>query len=213
MKKNILLILLIVSIILVGLIYGQFKKEQEWTCPEEYRMKNGACSLYSIGCEHNNPPCDSNFVCINNSCKLWRHSQESSSKEENGISSNDCGDDLDCFIEASKDCELSSVNYTVVIPFFEVNQTTTSSLEVKGMESNKCIFYIKTEKIELDYPSSVSQETVDEQKAMYKNLEGRDGTCKFDTKDLTDMLTRWNEGKYSTKDWDGADCTGDYFNQ
>ena len=86
-------------------------------------------------------------------------------------------------------------------------------MEIKGVEANKCKFYIKTEKVEVEFPASTPQETVDEQKALYKQMEGQDGTCKFDQEDLTDMLTRWNAGSFSSKDWDVAECSGSYFNR
>ncbi|HEY3053683.1 MAG TPA: LysM peptidoglycan-binding domain-containing protein [Thermoanaerobaculia bacterium] len=46
---------------------------------------------------------------------------------------------------------------------------------------------------------------------MYKGLEGRSGTCKFTTSDLTAMLTRWKARTFSTDDWKVAECQGTYF--
>jgi len=135
--------------------------------------------------------------------------------EQGGISVEgiDCGTDFDCFIKSSQNCSPAKVTNTVTADLFRVKQTTTSLLEIKGIESDKCIFYIRTEKIDVTFTPETPQEKVDQLKEIYKKLEGRDGTCKFNTNDLTSMLNRWKEGAFSTEDWNVAECQGDYFSQ
>ncbi len=125
----------------------------------------------------------------------------------------DCGTNLDCFITASQNCKPSKVTNTITTKIIGVEQTTTSFWEIKGLEENKCLFYIRTEKIDLIFPPEFSQEIVNQQKEIYKKLEGRDGTCKFNTNDLTSLLNRWKVGSFSTEDWAVAICEGTKFVQ
>ena len=141
----------------------------------------------------------------------------------------DCKEDMKCFISAVKDCKSTVVISTASIDILGVTHTTTSYFEVKGKEEDKCNFYIRTDKVELIFPDTVEQKVQDQQTALYKKQEGRDGICKFDIDDLVGMLTRWKEGtfdsgKVSCKltpegndciteggDFGNAECTGSYF--
>jgi len=125
----------------------------------------------------------------------------------------DCGTNMDCFIQASRNCNPAKVTHIVTTDIFGVKQTTTSYLEIKGLEAGKCIFYLRTEKIDLTFPPGTPQNIIDEQKEIYKKLEGKDGTCKFNTNDLTAMLNRWKLGIFSTGDFEVAECQGKYFSQ
>jgi len=125
----------------------------------------------------------------------------------------DCNNDLGCLAKESENCNPSKVVNNNATDLFGVRQTTTSFFEIKGMELNKCVFYIRTEKIDLIFPPAVSQEIVNQQKEIYKKLEGRDGTCKFITGDLTAMLVRWENGHLSSDDFKTAECNGKYFDK
>ena len=93
-------------------------------------------------------------------------------------------------------------------------------------------FYLRTEKIDVTFPSNTPQEEIDQQKAIFKKFEGRDGICKFNRNDLTSMLKRWKElsfdsgttsceltstGNFVCKteggDFGSAECKGTYFEQ
>lgn len=137
-------------------------------------------------------------------------SQEQKSEEEL-VQSPDCGEDMDCFIEASKECKESKVVNTVTVDFGSAQQSTTSTYEIKGEEAGKCLFYLKTEKIDVELPPGTSPDVEKQQNDAYNQLEGREGTCKFQTADLTEMLTKWNQGEFSTGDFDKGDCDGTYF--
>ena len=141
----------------------------------------------------------------------------------------DCQKDLQCLIQASVNCKPSKVVWAATVDVFGVKHTNTSFFEIKGSETDKCNFYLRTEKIDLTFPASVSHEIVNQQKTLYQKLEGRDGTCKFKTSDLTNMLTRWSNGAFSTGnthctlgtngnvctteggDFGVAECQGTYF--
>ena len=143
----------------------------------------------------------------------------------------DCKQDLKCLIQASINCEPAKVVNTITIDIFGVKQTNTSFFEIKGSEIDKCTFYLRTEKIDLVFPANIPQEVVNQQKEIYKKLEGREGTCKFNTSDLTEVLTRWEKGNFSSGnisckltpsgnvceteggDFEVAECQGTYFEQ
>jgi hypothetical protein len=90
MKKIILAILLVISILLIIIINNHLAEERKWTCPEEHRMKSGACALYNLGCDHSNPPCEASYVCVNNTCvSKWSVDSSQVTPEENGKSTTD----------------------------------------------------------------------------------------------------------------------------
>jgi len=150
-------------------------------------------------------------------------------KENNEI---DCGEDFDCFVNASENCNLAKLKHSLTLNLFGVEQTTSKTYKIMGIESNKCILFLSTDNIDLNFPedAGISEESINEQKEMYDALEDREGTCKFETKDLTNMLKRWKQGNFSsgevscnlksdgktectTKDGDfgAAECQGTYF--
>jgi len=158
--------------------------------------------------------------------------KETSQEETNGNNEIDCGDDFDCFIDASENCNPAKLKQTLTLNPLGVEQTTSKTYKILGIESDKCIIYLRTDNIDLNFPEDMglSQEEIDEQKEMYDALEGREGTCRFETKDLTEMLKRWKEGNFSsgevscsfksggktectTKggDFGVAECQGTYF--
>ena len=142
----------------------------------------------------------------------------------------DCGEDIDCLIEAARNCNNASVTNTVTLTFFGVEQVTTSHWEVKGSKNENCIFYLRTESITLKFPDDVPSEIVEQQEELYKRLEGRDGTCKFLPEDLVYLLSKWRDGIFEggvycsfiseesgwdceySGDWELAkDCKGTFF--
>lgn len=129
-----------------------------------------------------------------------------------GITAIDCKQNFDCFIQASQNCKLAKVDYTTTTDIFGVKQTTKSFFEIKGAETTKCTFFLRTEKIDLEFPNSVPPEIISQQKEIYKKLEGRSGSCQFNTSDLTAMLSKWKQG-ISTEDFKAAECSGTYFEQ
>lgn len=137
-----------------------------------------------------------------------------------------CGTNLDCLIEASKDCSPAKVTHITTVDLFGMRQTTTSFLEIKGLETGKCIFYIRTENVDIEFSNELVQQmlsggatqeeiTQQEQEANAQAdiTEGLDGTCKFNTDDLTAMLNRWKIDAFSTEDWAVAECEGEMFSQ
>jgi len=112
------------------------------------------------------------------------------------LTSLDCKENDQCFIQASTDCKPSKLTSIDTFNILGVTQKTTSYMEIRGLENSQCLFYIRTQDISLTFPSGTSQETIDQQNKIYSALVGRDGVCKFKTSDLTAMLTRWSEGTF-----------------
>jgi len=139
----------------------------------------------------------------------------------------DCQTDIDCFIEASANCQPVTVTHTVTIDMFGLVMTSRAFLEIKGLEADKCVFYMKTEQIDIEFSEELiqqmlaggaTQEQIEEQEKAANEqadmaTEGADGACRFDTADLTAMLLRWQEGTFSSEDWAVAECSGDMFGQ
>lgn len=125
----------------------------------------------------------------------------------------DCKEDLPCFIGAARECRLATAQHTGTISLGGVKESSRAFLEIKGPESGRCAFYIRTEKIDIDFPPDTPPQVANVQKAMLKLLEGRDGTCKLTTMELSDMLTRWSNDQFSTEDFKGKDCEGRYFSK
>lgn len=142
----------------------------------------------------------------------------------------DCGTDLGCFINASKSCQPTKVSHTFPINLFGMQQTTKAYYELKGSEADKCLFFIRNEKIDMKVTDDAAQQMLksgvtkeqiraqeEQSNQLSDKLEGRDGTCKFDTADLTDMLTRWKGGNFAFStdpkegDFKNAECSGTYF--
>jgi len=130
---------------------------------------------------------------------------------------------FDCFIDASENCEPAKLLNTITIEIFGMLSTSTAYMELKGMESNKCIYYQRTENNSVEFTDELiqqmldggaTQEEIDQQEQTANDSAqqtvGLEKTCKFNQEDLTNMLNNWKEGSFSTEDWDVAECEGDY---
>ncbi len=132
--------------------------------------------------------------------------------------------DFNCFIEESRDCSPANFTHRPSVGIFGINQTTTSYLEIRGEEEGRCVLYIRTEEVELEFTeplveqmlnSGLTEEQVEQQeqesREQAKMSEGREGLCRFETEDITSMLTRWKDGNFSTEDYEVAECEGSMF--
>ena len=136
----------------------------------------------------------------------------------------DCGTSIDCLISAANNCDKAKMEFTSNVDLFGIKQATTSYYELKGIQSNKCLFYFRTDDVNLQFSDSLikkmkddgaSQSDIDKQlqesQAMATKLEGRDGTCSADSQRLSTVFNQWKEGSFSTSDFDNMDCSGKYF--
>ncbi len=136
----------------------------------------------------------------------------------------ECSTDMNCFIDAAKVCQKAKTRFTTEVNLFGIEQTTQSYYELKGTQSGKCLFYIKTENVELQFSEELvqqmqsggaSQEEINQQLQHSQNLAtqlgGRDGTCNIEAQRLVTLLIGWQQGDFSTEDFEGVDCSGEYF--
>lgn len=144
----------------------------------------------------------------------------------------DCGTDInykkfDCFINASKNCVLAKIVSKAELNLFGVIAEGSTFFEIKGWEENKCVFYIKPISSKVTYSPEIIQKLLaggatieqikqqeQETSKVAQSVVGRDGICKFiKTGDLTALLTQWKGGSFSSNDFKGFDCKGEYFGQ
>lgn len=156
--------------------------------------------------------------------------QPLSSKE---ITVKNCDTNLNCFIEQAQNCSKSKVVFAPTINLFGIEQKTTYLLEIKGLEMNKCNFYLKINNVDLTFSPQLSISEEEKLTAIKtsKITEGRDGLCKFkEIQDLVALLKNWQNGKFDSGethcnltpqgnkcvttggDFGKAECSGSYFN-
>ena len=164
-KKYSKLIWIIISIIVFLLVFGilaffVLNKDRK-TEPKQIQI---------IRCETNDN-CEADYICEEEKCiratqKISesqpsnksssstrpRSSRGSSSQSSSGgettnnFPDSNCQTNLDCFIEASASCSKHFVTHITTINLFGEEKTTTMHYELEGLESDKCVFYLKTQK-------------------------------------------------------------------
>jgi len=137
----------------------------------------------------------------------------------------DCSSDLNCFIEQSRLCNVSKINYTQTIDFFGLVGTAESLMELnKTGDEKTCELHIKNIK-NIAYFSEAAKQKMrdnnisDEQIAAQERTvnesaaknQGQEGRCIYLRENLTTVLTNWKNGHFSTSDYRVANCTGSMF--
>ena len=150
-------------------------------------------------------------------------SEETAEPEVKPPEVKDCGTDMDCFIAEAEDCSKAKMNYSIAMNFIGTIINTSSYLQVNGTEDGRCLFYIRTDDVNIKYDANTTQsmidsgKTMEEIKEMEKNMteiasasENKlDELCKFNSsEDLADVLRLWKMGSFATSDYDNAECTG-----
>lgn len=137
----------------------------------------------------------------------------------------DCKNDLSCFINASRNCNPAKLTLTTGLDLGGIKASSITYQEIKGPQAGGCSFYIKYLDASISYSPEMKNELVkqgstlaevnaQEQEAQkqQKIVIGRNGTCLYkNNADLTQMLTNWQKGSYSSEDFDKGNCTGSYF--
>jgi hypothetical protein len=144
-------------------------------------------------------------------------------------------DDSGCFIRAANTCQKATVtmNKPLMIMNLDVpsqTYTQTTRYEIRGRQNGKCVFYSKIEKADVKYSEDYIrnimkdegktrqqvEQIMSEGRESYRQTAGRDGVCFFQTKKLVEILDGWwqKDGgvRFSTKDFEGADCQGTLYN-
>ena len=144
----------------------------------------------------------------------------------------DCGtilnfQNFDCFVNAAKNCSPAKVTNSTQIDLFGMKTKGTTFYEIKGQQENRCVLYLKTissnvtfsqELIQKMLSSGATNEQIKQQEQesskMVQSTVGRDGTCRFaSVNDLVNLLNKWKGGSFSSEDFKGVDCRGEYFGQ
>jgi len=128
----------------------------------------------------------------------------------------DCGQDWNCFIGASQNCELSKMLATSTINLFEMLITASTFSELKGIETNKCVYYQRTEAMNIKFSEALIQQMLSEGSTQEQINQaeqsandsaqqtiGIEQTCKFVSVNLTTMLQKGKQGSSSG----GASCS------
>lgn len=133
-------------------------------------------------------------------------------------------DSFGCMSTSAETCEPVKYAGDLNETTFEPNTLATIYFEIQGMESGKCILYLRSETHKIEYSESYqnellengySQEQIDgllknEEDAL-KAREGRDGECKFETSELSAMFARYEVGDLTSGVYDTVECAGDFF--
>ena len=145
--------------------------------------------------------------------------------EPSPVGPKDCGTDFDCFITLAASCEPASVSWINPLDFFGAITTTTLYQELRGYEDDRCVYYLRTDMVEVSYSDEMKQqmldngsteEQIEEQRSLTEDAAqqaGYDDTCLFTTNDLVALLTRWQQGTFSMDDYDVAECSGKIFGE
>lgn len=149
------------------------------------------------------------FGCTQNPQEIQNNKTNSTNNLTN-LSTNSCGKDFDCFIAKAQNCSPSSVEYIFNINVFGVVQKTSSLLEIKGPKENLCTFYMKYGNSEVKFSNELRDQLLKtfsaeliaskEAEATSKSNElisNKEGTCEFQSLELTSMLQKWKSGSYS----------------
>ncbi len=142
----------------------------------------------------------------------------------------DCKNNFQCFIDSSKNCEKTKVRQIYKTNIQDIEKTINNYYELRGVESDKCLFYLRVESIDIKYgkeliksmtDSGISKEGI-EQREKVENIqanakEGSEGTCEIKISDLAPVLETWkldnsNTGIFPNEVLSYAICSGSYFN-
>lgn len=141
-----------------------------------------------------------------------------------------CGTSLNyanfgCFNTAIKNCTLAKIISKDEQEIFGMTSKAAAVYEIRGKQGNTCIFYLKVTSGGISFSKEAVQQMRDdgmtteeiaqqekEANKAAQSLVGREGSCKFsNAADLLKVFSNWKEGKFSTADFSGMDCWGEYF--
>jgi len=134
-------------------------------------------------------------------------------------------EDWNCFITSSENCNLATFTNTHSIDKSGVVTTSKNFMEIKGLNSSKCVYYQKIENNTIKYSNSyvqqllasnMTQQEIDQavldENVNASKLINLEFSCKFETSALKSMLDKWKVGSYSggvscVTNSTGLDCT------
>lgn len=118
------------------------------------------------------------------------------------IVSEDCSDVVGSLIKAADDCSPASVTCNTSTNVFGAVMTVTMVYEIRGMEADACVVYMRVEEVtvrfteegiqwRLESGATLEEIRQDEEEAnlALDEMEGKDGVCRFgSTEDLKEWL-------------------------
>lgn len=130
----------------------------------------------------------------------------------------DCGEDMQCFIEAAENCDPAKVNFTAEIEMMGIRISSTAYQEIVDKEDELCVYKILTGDVQVELTDEaidqmldmgLTQEQIDEQVALIEesaNQEQISQICRVEPARLATVMSQWADGEYSTEDWTDMDC-------
>ena len=143
-----------------------------------------------------------------------------------------CGNDYDCFLNASVNCEKSKVEVIEAEQFEFIDFDIRTQMRIKGIKKGSCIFSVKNQKTNLVINETALEEfiinnpeeniTLEDVKQVrkfiriynnklrqYKDISG---TCKLPTSELIPLLQSWEFGFFSNQTQTQIEgCRGRFF--
>ncbi len=137
-----------------------------------------------------------------------------------------CGEDTACFLQAAASCSPANVTWTTELDMMGMLTTSRTLIEIRGQEGDRCLLYVRTEGGSVTFTpelidrlraSGLTDEQIAEQQQQanlsIESTQGLEGTCRMAPSDLVAMLSRWQEGRFSTEDWEPGECEGSMFGE
>ena len=133
----------------------------------------------------------------------------------------DCGEDMDCLIQAAKACKPATGRYVTQLDLFGALVHTALQFDIHGLnDQGQCAFDVATVEASVDYSeearqqmraSGMSDEEIEAQRKMAEEQQlqaGPSGSCTGQGSDLAAMLQQWREGHFTMDDWTPFHCEG-----
>ncbi len=138
-----------------------------------------------------------------------------------------CGNDYNCFLNASINCEKSKVLVNESIDVFFVRFDIDTQMQIKGMKKDFCLLSMKNKKVDFVLNEEVlnafsfgllthkqfieMQRRARSQAKQYKDISG---TCKLFPNQVTPFLQSWQYGYFiNESSLEGYDCRGRFFSE
>ncbi len=128
-----------------------------------------------------------------------------------------CGSDINCFIQAANTCTKATVHYTSDIQVSDVKHHATTLLRINGGTPASCQLFLQTEERSSAYTSST--QVFDLERATLALINqtneasiGMSGVCTASSNLLSTVLNRWKAQTYAKTDFEPLNCSGAFFN-
>jgi hypothetical protein len=134
---------------------------------------------------------------------------------------NDCGTNFTCFMESAKDCIPVVYSNTFSLDFLGFNITSTEDSEVFEILAEKCIIKQTVTEINLQFTeatkkklldSGATPEEIEAQEALSSEYAqeqiGTEINCQYPLNKLDEVLSKWQDGNFSTDDPLNQYCDG-----